>query len=842
MNLNRKPLVIGLAAAIASITTTPYAVSQTETLTIEEVVVTARKRTENLQDVPIAISAISETTIERAGIERASDYIGLIPNVTIVDAANVGDTQVSIRGVVSTRDAESTFAYIVDGVLSTNPNSFNEELFDIQQIEVLKGPQGALYGRNAVAGAILVTTKAPTNEFEAKIGGGVSNNNAYKANAMVSGPIIEDKLLGRFSISTRETDGFYENIFTEQDDVVDYLEDTSARGRLIWNVSEDMSLDFRAGYSEVKGGAINFNAAFAIPAFEQNFGAPGFFQDVNDLDFRYTFNVPGENEQETLDLAVKMDWDLGFADLVASVAYNDLEEYLLSDGTSATFYGYELTESCQTDRETLNSFSRPDLFGEFFNPYGVLPPGEGADFSGVYGPYTATACDGYQYQERNQEDLSIDAKLVSPGNQALRWIGGIYLAEIEREVVVGYGADTGNGFVRAPYVPADGPNPTDLLFWDDFNTTVYAAYGQIEFDLTETVEVAFAARYDREEREVENQVPNVTNSGLNINLLDENFQPAPINPALASNPDGIPKRDDTYSQFQPKLTLNWAATDNMNIYGSYGVGFRSGGFNSVGTEDLLNTWFNAGYGGAGETVDAQLKVTDDYDKEVSEAFEIGMKSEFMDRRLRFNAALFRTDVEDNQFFEFFAGPFGLLRAVTTIDEMYVQGFEADVRFIATEGLTFYGGIGLLDSEIEENKNRPLSEGNEVPQAPGTTGNLGAEWVLALSTNLNLVSRLDWSYVGETWFHTLQGEQTPTIWNAFFGPGNNQDFSKSSRDAYDTLDLRVGLEADNWRVTAWGRNITDEEYLEEVIPAPEFGGSFNHQSAARAYGLDFSYLF
>ena len=178
MNLNRKPLVIGLAAAVASITATPYAVSQTETLTIEEVVVTARKRTENLQDVPIAISAISETTIERAGIERASDYIGLIPNVTIVDAANVGDTQVSIRGVVSTRDAESTFAYIVDGVLSTNPNSFNEELFDVQQIEVLKGPQGALYGRNAVAGAILVTTKAPTNEFEAKIGGGVSNNNA----------------------------------------------------------------------------------------------------------------------------------------------------------------------------------------------------------------------------------------------------------------------------------------------------------------------------------------------------------------------------------------------------------------------------------------------------------------------------------------------------------------------------------------------------------------------------------------------------------------------------------------------------------------------------------------
>jgi iron complex outermembrane receptor protein len=166
--------------------------------------------------------------------------VGLVPNVTLVDTANVGDTQLSIRGIVSTRDAESTFAYVVDGVLSTNPNSFNEELFDVQQIEVLKGPQGALYGRNAVAGAILVTTKAPSNEFEARVGGGVGNVGTWKANAMVSGPIVEDKLLGRIAVSTRSTDGFYENIFTNQDDVVDYLEDTSLRGRMIWNVSDDL--------------------------------------------------------------------------------------------------------------------------------------------------------------------------------------------------------------------------------------------------------------------------------------------------------------------------------------------------------------------------------------------------------------------------------------------------------------------------------------------------------------------------------------------------------------------------------------------------------------------------
>jgi iron complex outermembrane receptor protein len=282
--------------------------------------------------------------------------------------------------------------------------------------------------------------------------------------------------------------------------------------------------------------------------------------------------------------------------------------------------------------------------------------------------------------------------------------------------------------------------------------------------------------------------------------------------------------------------------DDMTVYASYGIGFRSGGFNSVGTDDLLSFWFNSGFGGPGEAVDAQLQVRDEYDKEVSEALEVGIKTEWLDRRLRVNASVFRTDVEDNQFFEFFAGPFGLLRAVTTIEEMYIQGFEADFNFYATETLSFYGGVGLLDSEIEDNHNRPASVGNDVPQAPDVTGNLGAQLVYPVASGIDLVARVDWQYTGEMWFHTLQGEQTPTIWNAFFGPGFNQDFSKSSRDAYDTVNLRIGLEGQNWTITAWGRNLTDEKYLQEIIPAPEFGGTFNHPSTLRTYGVDVSYSF
>lgn len=845
-----KPIGRALVRTLAATVLAPapaWLAAQEGGVAIEEIVVLARKRSENLQDVPIAISALDEGTIRRAGIERAADYVGLIPNVTLVDTANVGDTQLGIRGIISTRDAESTFAYVVDGILSTNPNSFNEALFDVRQIEVLKGPQGALYGRNAVAGAILVTTKEPAEAFEGRVGATVANVDTRRVSAMLSGPLVEDKLLARLALSARQTDGFYQNIFSNRDDAVDFLEDTSARGRLKWRVNERLTLDLRAGYSEVSAGAINFNAAFAIPRFVDTFGAANFNQDPNTLDFRFAFNTPGENEQQTLDVALKADWALGFADLVASVAYNDLEEYLLSDGTAATFYGYELTPACQAGRAQLNSATRPDLFGEAFNPFGVLPPGPG-DFRGVYGPYTPLTCDGYQYQERNQRDFSVDARLVSTRDRGWRWIAGAYLADIERESLVAYGADRGRGFLRRPYVPPSGPNPTDLLFWDDFKTRVYAAYGQLGFDLAGALRLDISARYDREQRDVVNRVPNVLNSGLNVNLLNPATRaPLPINPALASNPNGIPDRARDFNQFQPKLTLSWTPDDDLALYASYGVGFRSGGFNAIGTRDLLNFWFNAGFGGPGETVNARLEVRDDYAKEVSTAYELGLKSEWMDRRLRLNAAVFRTEVQDNQFFEFYAGPFGILRTVTTIDELYIQGFEADFTVAATPYLTLYGGIGLMDSKIERNEHRPLSEGNAVPQAPQETGNLGAELVLPLAGEWRLVSRLDWQHTGRMWFHTLQGERTPTIWNAFFCAGDpncsfDQDFSRSARDAFSLLNLRIGLAGDNWSLTAWGRNLADEEYLQEVIPAPEFGGNFVHPSARRAYGIDLRYRF
>ena len=792
--------------------------------TLEEVVVSARKVDESVQDVPIAMSVFTSSDISDAGIERPEDFIALTPNVVMANTVNVGDTLVTIRGLTSTRDAESNFAFVVDGVLQTNPNAFNRELLDIAQIEVLKGPQGALYGRNATSGAILITTKAPSEESESTAVIGMGVNNASKLQYVNSGK-MGDNVYTRFSVSTRETDGEHTNVYSNLKNV-DFFEDTTLRGRILVE-EDDSSWDFRFGMSEASGGTINFNAVFALPAF-QGFGTPGadqFFKDVNEHKFTYMFNVPPVNEQETSDLSIKYTEDLANGrEFSAIFAYNHLEEFLMSDGTSGAFGGYFGVPSCAASNTAANLAlinSLPPGFS--FAAPGTAPSGANS----VLGPYLPHTCDGYQFQSRDQDDVSIEVKLTSNQTEATRWLIGGYYAEIERDVAVAYGADLGKGFEFKSYVPATGKNPTDLSFDDTFTTDVFSIFGQYSIDLSDATELSLEGRYDKEKRSVDNNVP-ATTSALYYG------GGAPINPAMTAGGSKIPSRDKSYDQFQPKISLTTTA-ENTTVYASYGVGFRSGGFNSSGSAALINSQLNI-------PVSAGLGVSDSFNKEVSKSFEVGFKGRYLDGRLAINGAIFETEVDDNQFFEFFAGPWGLLRVVTSIDQLDISGSELDFKYALTDSIRLDGGIGYTDGEIKKNAHRPNTVGNNAPLAPEHTYNLGMQYETAFSANYDLVVRVDYMEVGETWFHTVQNNQQPSVWGALLGFPVASDMSKSVRDAYTLVDLRASIVGENLSLTLWGRNINDEEYLAEIIPAPEFGGSFIHQAPYATYGLDLKYNF
>ncbi|MFL3645886.1 MAG: TonB-dependent receptor plug domain-containing protein, partial [Cellvibrionales bacterium] len=156
---------------------------------LEEVIVTARARSESLQDVPATITAFTENQIENMGVERAEDFIFMTPGVTMVNTVEIGDTSLSIRGLNGARDAETNFAFIVDGILYPNPYGFNREMPDLAQIEVLKGPQGALYGRSAAAGAVIMSTKKPSDESDMRIKLSAAEHGTKTAMFTAAGPI-----------------------------------------------------------------------------------------------------------------------------------------------------------------------------------------------------------------------------------------------------------------------------------------------------------------------------------------------------------------------------------------------------------------------------------------------------------------------------------------------------------------------------------------------------------------------------------------------------------------------------------------------------------------------------
>lgn len=797
----------------------------------EEITVTARRLEEVLQDVPGTVSVLTDAQIEAVGVKRAEDFVKLVPGVSMVNAAEVGDTQVNIRGINGARDAENSFAFIVDGVLMTNPAAFNREFVNLQQIEVLKGPQGALYGRNAAAGAMIVTTTQPSrDQHRGQIKLSTAEDGTHLGSATVGGPIGEGGVT-RYQVhgDWRTTDGFYSNSFLGRDDAVDDFESFNFGGRLLLEPGDQTLWDVKARYGEVEAAAITFNGSFHLPAFAQVLGVPQFFEDVNEHEFTFQGNIDPLNEQAALEISAKVDHTLSGAHLTGWILYSDIENSFTADGTSGAFGFFNTEPNCRQ--------SVAELFGT-----GVtLPPPQ---FLGptpedsLFGPYTPTTCDGTQYQVRNQEDISGELRLTGRAGDRLRWQTGAYVLNIDREVGVNLGIDRGFGVVRELFVPQDGPNPTEQLVHDNFKTDVAAVFGSLFYDATENVELSLALRYDREDREVRNLVPTDARTQFVDFTLDGRFTGgAPLNPGLnpAVNPEGqIPDKSETFEEIQPKVSATWDVSDRTTLFGSWGVGFKSGGFNNQGSQATVNLFFN-------DVIGTDLVIQDQFDKETSSAFEVGFKSN-LGRGVYLEGAAYRTDVDDMQFFEFLVGPFGLLRVVSNIDEVEIQGAEIGLNWSVSDHVTLWAGYSFTDSEIVKNSSRPATVGNESPYTPEYTGDLALDFSYPLSGRWVFTASTYLTFVGDTWFHTVQDETQVTLFDAVFPGLGTMDFSPTQRDSYELLDLRIGVTTGLWSITLVGTNLTDEEFLEEVIPAPEFGGSFLHPGTQRRVGLELSYRF
>lgn len=844
------PITAAVSAAISTATALLPSAAMAQ---LEEIVVTARARAESLQDVPSTVTAFTASQISDMGIQRAEDFISQTPGVSFVNTVETGDSSVSIRGMTGARDAETNFALIIDGILYINTYAFNREYADLEQIEILKGPQGALYGRSAAAGAIIMSTKRPSQEFEAEVRAGFAEDSTYTGLATVSGSLGEN-VAGRLTVDYRSTDGFYYNSFLE-DQVVDDAENYSVQGRVVFDPSDDLSIDTKLRYGKSEAAAITFNAAFELPPFVP-FGTPGsesFYQDVNTHEFIFAGNVRPVNEQDVLELSVKADYNMDWATLSAWAFYSDTEDTFIADGTSGAFGFYNSTDACLNSLTALAPSYTPNVpGGQVAMPAPTFIFGTQLGVDAILPPYSPTTCDGYQYQERFQKDTSFQVSLTSSADQRLRWQAGLYYLDIERYQAVSQLRDDGSNW----------PNPagnvtrsiynqfTDAMVNDTFDTQTIAMYGSISYDVTEALELSVAVRYDSEKREVTNGVPSPADGALSSYIdycggqCTLNGQPlngSPLNPGFVNFSDftvseRIPGNTKTFDQLQPKVSLTWDATDSTTVYGSWGVGFKAGGFNNLGANDIVN-FFLVQNGGA------LVAPPDVIRKETSSSFELGFRSSLLDGNLQINGAVFQTDVDDMQFFEFFVGPFGLLRTAENIDEVSLTGFELSAAWAVTDNLRIDAGYSEVDGEIDVNNLRPYTAGNEVPNNPEFTANAAVQYTLPLGS-LELFGRLEYSYKGDTWYHTVQDDVVPAT--LFGGPpanfGQTGGQGGTMVNGYGLTNLRVGLRGDNWSVTAFARNLTDEEFVAEVIAAPEFGGAFVAPGTQRRAGVEVSYRF
>ena len=862
--LNRRRQLLAtlpLSAAVsAALSTSALLLPSVASAQLEEVVVTARARAESLQDVPATVTAFTEGQIENMGVERAEDFIYMTPGVTFVNTVEVGDSSLSIRGINGARDAETNFAFIVDGVLYTNPSAFNREYPDLAQIEVLKGPQGALYGRSAAAGAVIMSTKRPTQEMEGSIKVGAAEYGTYYGTATIAGPLGSD-VAGRLTVTSRKTDGFLENVYLN-DDVVNDYEETAVSGRIVFDPTDTLSIDTKIRYSEVSAASIAFNAAFEIPFFvgalqpvaDLGVGIDNTAAsiDVNDFNFVYSPNVDPENEQDTLEVSIKVDKEFDTGTLTAWALYSDQDQYFLADGTSGAFGFYNGLDHCQQtalDRSIFFGDATP-MQAPTFNLGGFSPDGDP-----FFPPYSPTTCDGYQYQERNQRDISFQLQWTSDADQRLRWQAGMYFLNIDRRVGVAQLEDDGRAQLPRSFVN----ELTDALVLDDFETTVLSGFGSINYDITDRMELSFALRYDIEDREVSNAVPSPADGYVStrINYCGAFFEGGctlngaplggtPWNPAFIDLSTGavsarVADRSEEFDAIQPKISLTYDLSDNTTLFGSWGVGFKTGGFNNLGGTETISLFLVNPDG-------LPVAPPEIYEEETSSSFEVGFRTTLLNGNLQLNGAAYHTEVEDMQFFEFYVGPFGLLRTVEGIDEVTIQGFELGGSWQMTDGLRLDAGASAIDGEIDKMTVRPYVAGNDVPNAAEFTANVALTWDQNFG-DLNLMARLEYAYQGDIFYHVVQGgdldstgangtNEVPA--KLFFGLPTS--YEKTKVDGYGITNLRVGVGGERWRVTAFARNLFDEEYIAEVIMAPEFGGAFVTPGAYRTAGVEFQWDF
>jgi len=727
-------LAVGIATFAATSVYAEQADDINQMITLEEIVVTAQKREQNMQDTPISMAAFGAETMKNKGIGDVSDASQYIPNVMAVPTpgGSTGAT-VSVRGSVSINPAvtwEPTVGMYVDGVFVAKNMGGLFDVAELERIEVLRGPQGTLYGKNTIGGAINVITRKPGEEFGGTARVKVGNYNYSDVFLSVDTGKLGDVASFNVAINKRDRDGLYKNTvnprpkgvakrFGEQDV-------TSGRVAALFDVTDDLELYYTYDISEKDN----------TPVFGQRTDLPGSKIDKRieggALDNAYY------DKSTTQGHAFHVTWDiddmLTFKSITAyrGMKFKDLNDY---DGTANPAEQFEVYRNFTTD--------------QYSQEFQLLGSTDIADF--VVGLY--------------------------------------YLNE---------DTDAKNNF----YLPIG-----DVLNNYGVDGESVALFGQADWKLTHALTLTTGLRWTRESKEAY------------MAHNDQTLVPydPPANTIFGPAFGGVvpkSKAKDSWSSVTPMVALSYLWDGGINTYVKVSQGWKAGGFN--------------GEAGPQGTLTAEQVFQQSYDPEKVTSYEIGMKSRWYDNRLQANIAYFYNDIKDMQISDLSTVP--VYSDIKNAGKAVMQGVEMDFAMQIVDGLTATASYSYLDAKYKKYDAGGYGKKDAFfPYAPRHNGTIGFEYKANVGVG-DLLTTLDYSVTSG--------------YSVFDNPDNAK---LTNVKKYGLLNGRIALanmkvgDKQSLEVGVWGKNLTDEEYRLNGIPAGP-GVGLNYYGDPRTFGADVTYKF
>lgn len=750
---------------------------------LEEVLVTARKRTESLQDVPISIIAVPAQKIRDADINRLEEFQTYAPNLTVTETG-IG-TNLSIRGIGSGENQgfEQSVGTYVDGIYHGHAQQSRIPFLDLDHVEVLRGPQNTMFGMNSIAGALNISTAQPTETTQSQVRALYEPDfSDRKLDGFVSGSMT-DSLSGRLAVHWRETDGHTRNLTLDRDEA--NREERAIRGTLAWTPSaawevvlklETSTFDSVGRNVEIvqdrpaqAGPFTGLDYAQILQLFGQDASVANNFQD-------YQRSSNGDSSDNDTD------------EYVLTVNYSGWGDLVLTSITGYSAYNYE--ELCDCDFTGANVFKAffSEDFDQFSQEFRLASPA-GGDLDYVVGLF-------YQTAELNFFDTLLvnDSSILVPVIDALAGPGVGALV-----------ANTGT--------------PRSL----DQDTDTLAAFGQATWSINDRTRLNFGARVSRDKKSASRQ--------LTITDIEGNPLPPETGPFTAglyaflfnvTNHALAGSRSET--SFMPSLSLQYDATEDTMLYGSFARGVKSGGFDARSNNSPEN-------GG-----------TFEFDEEQADSFELGSKITLAGGAAEVNLALFYTEFDDMQI-STFDGVLGF--NVQNAARAVAQGLEIDGRWLPTQNWLFNVSFAWTDFEFKDFQGQCWF--GRSPDAPdgincdysGQTNLMIPEYSGALSAAYNITFGNGWGF----------NAVLDLLFSDDYLLSPNLD-PRLTQESFVRLNARlsVRLPDHRWEIALVGKNLTDEAILnfgnDVPLAGPSFGapGFFAFVEQPRSVALQLSWLY